>query len=130
MVREGIEVDILERGKLSVRTSRDYISLTQNAQLSLMKEDIQSAAQLAVWLDKHIPHRDLDGPQVQEWLLKLLTFLVEKRNMPLEKLARERVRLKNAVAQKIKECRTRAEKCISTNKSGRSTANKNCAPGI
>ena len=110
VARERVELDIAGEGKLKVAVARDYLTLTQNAQLSLVDEDIQTAPQLALWLDKHIPHRDLDGAQVQEWLLKLLEWLQSERNLSIEKLARERVRLKNAVAEKIKFNRKEAER--------------------
>ncbi|MDF2441529.1 MAG: type restriction enzyme [Abditibacteriota bacterium] len=107
--RERVELDIADRGKLKVALARDYVSIVQDAQLSLLPDDIQDAAQLAVWLDRQIAHRDLDGPQVQTWLLKLLTFLVEERHIPLDQLARERLRLKSAAEAKIKVCRQQAE---------------------
>lgn len=110
VVRERVELDILDKGRLSVATGRDYLQLTQNAQLSLVEDDIKTQAQLAVWLDAHIPHRDLDGPQVQEWLSQLISYLIDERGLKIEKLTRERIRLKNAAAEKIKSRRKEAEK--------------------
>jgi type III restriction enzyme len=107
--RERVELDIADKGKLKIALERDFVDLVQEAQLSLQRDNIKEAAQLAVWLDRHIPHRDLDARHVQAWLLKMVKFLIEERSIPLEQLARERLRLKAAAEAKIRSCRAAAQ---------------------
>ena len=56
---------------------------------------------LANWLDRQIPHRDIPQAQSSLFIANVLTGLTQARNVTVEQLARQKYRLRNAIAAKI-----------------------------
>lgn len=100
------EIDVDKEGRA---TSRFITELQQHLAL-ILPCDIATEEQLAVWLDRHIPHPDVVQTQSLLFLLAMVKHLTASRGIPLEKLARERLRLRDAAEAKIKEHRKRVIK--------------------
>ena len=67
----------------------------------------RSAAELIVWLDQHIRHRDITQTEASLFLGKMVTLLIEKREYALEELASNRWRLRDAAEELISHHRRR-----------------------
>jgi len=99
---EDVELDITEQGRLKLsQVERRFVADLQTQLAMLATIDATTSAELVAWLDRHIPHPDITQDQMQNFLLKLVGHLTSKRGMTLEKLSRERLRLRAAAKQKI-----------------------------
>lgn len=90
-------IDVNEEGKVESQ----YIDALQRQLALLIPCDIKESGQLAIWLDKHIPHPDVAQPESVAFLLRLVDHLTRERKIPLEQLARERLRLRDAAENRI-----------------------------
>jgi type III restriction enzyme len=95
------QIDITDAGRLEV-SFRDTVS----DQLALLEgEPGWTPASLTVWLDAHIPHRDLGQEDVQLFIRRAIDALVQRTGSSIEQLAREKSRLQKAVEARIDEYR-------------------------
>lgn len=98
------EVDVTMAGKIEYRFVTDL-----QRQLSLFDErGPKSAAELAVWLDRQIPHPDVTQTESGLFLHRLVQDLLAKHRLPLEALVAARYRLRDAAAAKINQHRRNA----------------------
>ena len=67
----------------------------------LAPDDNWDAAQLANWLDMTIKHLDILQRESLPFLQRLVTHLIEERNIPIEVLIRNKYALKDAAETKI-----------------------------
>ena len=103
---ENYVLDVNAQGAASVQQSEAAFVTELQRQLAwLAPQDISSAAELSVWLDRHIPHPDLTQMQASLFLYRLVDGLVTDRGLTLQQLSRERLRLRDAAERKIKEHR-------------------------
>lgn len=103
---EQYDVDVNKQGDASIRqTEVGFVSDLQMRLALLMPNDITRPEQMAVWLDKQIKHPDIVQTQSIVFLLSLVDGLINQRGIPLDVLARERLRLRDAAARKIAEYR-------------------------
>jgi type III restriction enzyme len=65
---------------------------------------------LVNWLDRQIPHLDLTRTQCSLFINRVVAQLMESRNLTVEQLAAERIRLRAAVALSIDEIRQKQRK--------------------
>jgi type III restriction enzyme len=99
---EDVELDITEQGRIKLsQVERRFVADLQTQLAMLATIDATTPAELVAWLDRHIPHPDITQDQMQNFLIKLVGHLTSKRGMTLEKLSRERLRLRAAAKQKI-----------------------------
>lgn len=97
-------IDMSEEGKVKKQFLQNL-----NEQLSLLKVDLGwSVPDLVHWLDRNFLHHDLTATETGVYLTALVNNLIEKRNIPLDTLVREKYRLRDAVIRKIDEYRQSA----------------------
>ena len=102
-------VDVNKAGRMSAQHSDTVFVSDLQRQLALLTaNDIVTPAELAVWLDRHIPHPDITQSQASLFLIELVNNLLTERGLTLEQLSRERLRLVDAAAQKINSFRKEA----------------------
>lgn len=61
--------------------------------------------ELAVWLDREIPHRDITHSDASVFLRRMVGALIEDRGFSLEQLVSRRFRLRDAAREKIQHYR-------------------------
>lgn len=105
---EAIDIDINAKGDATLQRSPDIFvaQLQQQLRLLNVRESI-TTADLAVWLDRHIPHPDITQTQAQSFLAQLVEYLVKERGFTIEQLSLDRLRLRGAAQKKIQEHRGR-----------------------
>lgn len=97
-------VDVTEEGIVKKQFLQNL-----NDQLSLLKVDLGwKVPDLVHWLDRNFLHHDLTATETGIYLTALVNNLIEKRNIPLDTLVREKYRLRDAVIRKIDEYRKSA----------------------
>lgn len=97
-------VDISEGGKVQ----KEFLQNLKE-QLSLLKVDLGwKVSDLVHWLDRNFIHHDLTANETGAYLTALVNNLIEKRNIPLDTLVREKYRLRDAVIRKVDEFRNSA----------------------
>ena len=67
-----------------------------------------TATELALWLDRNIAHHDVSHLNSSLFLRRLIDYLVDQRHIPIEQLASDRYRLRNAAQAKIAQHRQAA----------------------
>jgi type III restriction enzyme len=103
---QELEIDITEKGKLK----EEFIDNLQES-LKLFSTDLGwTAAELVYWLDRAIYHPDVSWGESNAFLVALVNFLLEERDIPLDRLVLDKYRLRDAVAQKIDLHRKEAHK--------------------
>ncbi len=97
----GAEIDV-EDEKIGWRSFTDNL----HQQLSFLdSHGPKTEAELAIWLDRAIPHPDLTHVEAGLYMKKVIVDLIGKRRLDMEQLAANRFRLRDAVAEKIRELR-------------------------
>ncbi|WP_395141625.1 DEAD/DEAH box helicase, partial [Armatimonas sp.] len=94
------EFDITERGKLDIQKIAERMAQYSIAGLETQRESTYS---LAVWLDRHIREPRIPQAQKAYFCQKVLEYLTEKRELTLDILAGQRMRLRAALEHKIGE---------------------------
>ena len=93
----SFDIDVTEQGKIETR----YVD-ELHRQLTILTHDRGwTIPELAVWLDRNIPHPDLTQTESGLFLHRLVTDLVEKRGIPVEQLVRDKFRVREAAERKI-----------------------------
>ncbi|WP_373054301.1 DEAD/DEAH box helicase [Thioalkalivibrio sp.] len=96
-------VTITEKGRAA------YFITELHEQLSLVADDRNwSVGALVAWLDRNIPHPDVDPMSAGIFLTNVVRYLMEERDIPLAELVHDKYRLKRAIADKIEEHRRAA----------------------
>jgi len=103
---EAYELDVSEQGRIETR----FVSEVQEQLMLVMPQDISTAEELVVWLDRRIRHPDVSQTQAQLFILRTVEHLITERQIPLAALVRDRLRLRDAAARKINEHRQAAVK--------------------
>ncbi|BCM93004.1 hypothetical protein IAD21_04891 [Abditibacteriota bacterium] len=67
------------------------------------QDDWRSSSDLALWLDKYVPHRDIPRAAMKVWLSKMCADLCAR--VPLRELEINRMRLRRVVVQKVNAIR-------------------------
>jgi type III restriction enzyme len=89
-------VTITERGRA------EYFLAELHQQLALVADDPNwNAAALVHWLDRTIPHPDVDPTAAGIFLTNVVRHLLEERGIPLAALVHDKYRLRHAIAAKI-----------------------------
>ncbi|NTU50508.1 MAG: hypothetical protein HGA87_06510, partial [Desulfobulbaceae bacterium] len=89
-------VDINEQGQVTVRFLEDLRS--RQMALSL---DRWSVGGLIYWLERHIPHIDLETADMSHFLQRMIRSLTDGRGLPLEFLVHNKIQLRAAAEKKI-----------------------------
>ncbi len=95
------EIAVTEEGKIETR----FLSHLQD---QMAFRDVQAGwteAQLVHWLDRKIPHPDIDPTDTGIFLTNLVRFLIAERDFTVDQLVYDKYRLMKAVARKIDEHR-------------------------
>ncbi len=89
------EIDIDDdRGRFSIRELHEHLTLIDAG-------GPQSETELAVWLDRQIPHPDVLIADSTLFFRKLVQSLTEERGIPLDALVASRFRLRDAAENKV-----------------------------
>jgi type III restriction enzyme len=93
----GIEIYLSDEERLKQRFIGNL-----HAQLSLLDRATGwTANELAVWLDRNIPHRDVPQSQSSLFLRQMIDYLVDKRGILLDQIVHDRFRLRQVARAKI-----------------------------
>lgn len=95
------EIDVDAKGEVKYNFRDEIVEQL----LALEGETGWTPETLAVWLDAHIPHPDLDKADAQLFILKAVEQLVDRGGVTLDQLARLKFRLRNVLAARIAELR-------------------------
>lgn len=97
----GVEIDV-EEGMVTLRNFTD----TLHHQLSFLdSHGPNTESELALWLDRAIPHRDVTQVESGLFMTTVVGALVAQRGFALEQLVANRFRLRDAVTAKIARLR-------------------------
>jgi len=96
------EIDVSDTGQVEMI---GFVAQVQEQLELLAVEPGWTVPALANWLDRHIQHRDIPQPYSSLFMHNVITGLLERRGLTVEKLARHKFRLRNAVEAKIAEHR-------------------------
>ena len=91
------ELDVDDQGKIEVH----FIDKIHEQLDWLSLEPGWTVASLANWIDRQIPHPDIPQTQTSLFIHKAISGLIEQRDLTIERLAREKFRLRNAIETKI-----------------------------
>jgi type III restriction enzyme len=96
-------IDITDSGRVEMT---DFVR-NLHRQLDLIEHETGwTLPQLAVWLDRRIPHPDIPQSQSGLFMHKVLSSLMEQRNLGIEHLARHKFRLAKSIETKIDSLRS------------------------
>ncbi len=95
--RERGEIGLSEEGKVEMR----FLGQLHQQMTLLAPDKGWDAARLADWLDRTIKHLDILQRESLPFLQRLVNYLIEERNIPIEVLIRNKYALKDAAAAKI-----------------------------
>ncbi|MGB8646927.1 MAG: DEAD/DEAH box helicase family protein [Anaerolineae bacterium] len=105
------DIDVNARGRIILENAPELFVPNLQLQLRLlMPHDLGTAADLAVWLDRHIVHPYNTQTQVQLFLMRVIERLRTERRMALAELSEHRMALRDAVARKLEQHRQAAMK--------------------
>lgn len=94
-------VDIDAHGRLEISFHEGV-----TRQLALLEgEPGWTPTRLAGWLDEHILHPNVTKPDAQLFIHRAVTALIERSGVAIDKLAREKHRLRKALEEKIEAIR-------------------------
>ena len=98
---EAGELDIGKHGKIEI-----HLAEKLHRQLSMLgNEPGWTVPALVNWLDRQIPHLDLTRTQATLFIHRVVTQIMEQRGVSIQRLASQKFRLRNAVAEKIEKHR-------------------------
>jgi type III restriction enzyme len=95
------ELDVDDQGKIEVH----FINTIHEQLDWVSSEPGWTVASLANWIDRKIPHPDIPQTQTSLFIHKGISGLIDQRNLPIERLAREKFRLKHVFEAKIQNHR-------------------------
>jgi len=101
-----VEIDADKNGHIGYRFVEEL-----ERQLSLLDvRGPKTENELAVWLDRKIPHRDITHSDASVFLRRMVGALIEDRGFSLEQLVSRRFRLRDAAREKIEHYRRAAHR--------------------
>lgn len=110
--RETGDLDVDEHGKVRILTPGPHQS-SVSRQLSLLeREPGWTPATLAVWIDRRIPHPDLDQADAVRFIHAVLQDLIARRGATIDQVARHKFRLVKAIATKIDSYRAAERQAV------------------
>lgn len=99
------EIDITDKGTIAAK----FISGVHKRQLELFAgNENWTVAALAHWLDRNIPHPDIDPDETGIFLTNLVLALMKQRDMSLDQLVLDKYRLRKVAERKINQHRQAA----------------------
>ena len=91
------EITITDKGEIAAR----FLESLQD-QMTLFSSGLGwRVADLVFWLDRKIPHPDIDRRESDLFLSRLVQAMVDQRNITLERLVHDKFRFMRAVEKKI-----------------------------
>lgn len=100
-VAEDAVIDVKENGHIQV----NFQQVLHENMDKLWKEPGWNVAALAVWLDRHIKHTDIEQRAFVLFAHRVITCLIEERNWNIGNLGRQRFRLALALKNFVEEMR-------------------------
>jgi len=101
-VAEDAVIDVRENGHIQV----DFQQVLHENMDKLWKEPDWNVAALAVWLDLHIKHQDIEQRTFSLFAHRVVTYLVDEKGWEIGALGRQRFRLAVALQGYIASLRT------------------------
>lgn len=96
------EIVINQQGQIAARFITDL-----QQQMTLIADDRWNVGQLLNWLERTIPHADLEPDEIARFLQKMLRHLLDERGLRLDYLVHNKYRLRQAAEKKIEHHRLR-----------------------
>ena len=108
----SFEIDVAPKGSEATIGFVTFEVAQLDRQLKLLhaENNWKSAADIALWLDRKIQHRDVPHGLMRIWLMNLCSDLVKR--FSLRDLEINRMRLRRAVAAKIEEARVKERRVV------------------
>ena len=100
------EIGLSQEGKVEMR----FLGQLHQQMTLLAPDKGWDATRLADWLDRTIKHLDILQRESLPFLQRLVNYLIEERNIPIEVLIRNKYALKDAAAAKIDSYRQKAHR--------------------
>lgn len=95
------EITITDKGLVQT----NFIAALQEQMALFVADHGWKLPQLVLWLDQKIPHHDINSEDAQIFLTNILLYLTEQRGFSLDRLIKEKYRLRNAIARRIAQHR-------------------------
>jgi type III restriction enzyme len=102
------EVDITKNGKLEAH----FLPELEKQMIFLMRHSGWSVAQLVHSLDRSFAHLDLSAEEMGIFLTRLVTYLIDIRNLSIDQLTDHRYKLSQAIQRKINDLRVWEQKKV------------------
>lgn len=103
------KVDVGQQGIIVKSAEDNFIGEVQK-QLTLLNDVGWSTTELAYWLDRNINHIDIPQPTFNVFLLNVLKYLTEIRQIELNELVRDKYHLRTSIEKRINEFRVNEKK--------------------
>jgi len=100
------ELDVDKDGRIRV----NIVSKLQSQLAILSDAGGWNVGVLARWLDHNIPHYDISHESSGIYLVNVLSHLIDRRGIPLERLLHDKFRLRRAVEDKMNQHRQEARR--------------------
>lgn len=94
-------IDVTDAGRIEIR----FVDQLHQQLALLLPEQGWSRELLVSWMDRQIPHVDITLAQSAAFINKALAALMDSRGLTADQLARQKFRLRNAMAAKIDQHR-------------------------
>jgi len=99
------EIGVDGKGQLSV----EFLDKLANDVLLFDNDTNWTDTELTIWLDKNIPHDDIPKNETFPFILNGIQYLINKRGLKIEFLALDKLKLRQAVENKIEFHRQQAQ---------------------
>lgn len=100
------EIDVTQNGKVVA----GFISSLQRQMNLYATSGEVTVADLVHWLDRKIPHGDIEPTETGIFLGRVVRILIDQRGLSLDQLIHDKYRLRLAIEEKIKQYRQSAHK--------------------
>jgi type III restriction enzyme len=121
-------IDVSDEGRVELR---QFVEQLHEQLTMLVTETGWTVTTLASWLDRQIPHQDIPQSQSSLFIHKVVSGLVESRGLSIDRMARQKFRLRNAIEQKIAAHRAeQAKRAYQTLMFGPSPASLEVSPDL
>jgi len=99
------EIDLDKKGDLTA----EFLEKLANDVLLFDSETNWTDTELAIWLDNNIEHKDIQKNETIPFILGAIKYFIDDRNLKIEKLAFDKLKLRKAVEDKINSYRQQAQ---------------------
>lgn len=106
------EIGLDDKGDLAV----EFLDKLANDVLLFDSETNWTDTELTIWLDRNIQHSDITQNEIVAFILNVIQYLINERELKIELLALDKLKLRQAIEKKIdfhrQQARTKAYKTL------------------